>query len=152
MTVSADGTKAIVMDFSKGQNLALYDLAKKQTHLVTDLDWDLEWVYYAAWSPDARRVAYLQTNGPSRGSELRVATLDGRSSAVHCTANPNVQPVGWTPDGATLLVTLARPDRTWAIGTVPVAGGPFTALRSFGWSFDAREGSPGRTCRQPRRT
>ena len=34
----ADATKAIVMDYSQGQNLALYDLAKKQRRLLTTLD------------------------------------------------------------------------------------------------------------------
>jgi Tol biopolymer transport system component len=133
LTVSTDGTKAIVMDLSKGQNIALYDLARKQKRLLTNLDWTKAWTYYAAWSSDTRRVAFTQVTNRRDAFELRVATLDGRSSVVYRNEGP-VQPVGWTPDGATVVVLMARPDRTWAVGTVPASGGRFTPLRSLGWS------------------
>jgi Tol biopolymer transport system component len=139
LTVSTDGTKAIVMDYSKGQNIALYDLAKKQKRLLTHLDWTKAWIYYAAWSPDARRVAYQRASLPNKVSspdsafELRATALDGRSSVVY-RSESYVQPVGWTPDGRTIVVLVARPDRTWAVGTVPASGGRFTPVRSFGWS------------------
>jgi len=143
LAVSPDGTKAIVMDYSKGQNIALYDFSKKQTRLLTDVDWSMGWTYYAVWSPDARRVAYQY--GKDRAFELRVTTLDGRSSTVYRTENgpfPYIQPVGWTPDGASLVVVVARLDQTWALGTLPASGGPFTPLRSLGWAFDTRGEPP----------
>jgi Tol biopolymer transport system component len=142
LALSPDGTSAIVMDFSKGQNLALYEFAKRRTRLLTDLDWLMGYTLFAAWSPDARRVAYLYVNLKAE-SELRVMTLDGRSNVVYRAEGvPAVQPVGWTPDGATLVVVMARPDKTWALGTLPATGGPFTPLRSLGWSYDWRDGSP----------
>jgi Tol biopolymer transport system component len=138
LSVSRDGTKAIVWDFSKGQNLALYDFQKRQSRLVTDLDWLSAWTDgVAVWSPDAQRVAYLLGMPKNDAWELRTTTLDGRSSLVHRTeAALPVAPVGWTPDGGTLVVLMARPDKTAAIGTVPATGGPLTPLRSLGWSWE----------------
>jgi Tol biopolymer transport system component len=136
LAVTPDGTKAIVWDFSKGQNLALHDFSTKQTRLLTHLEWNMGLIDFPVWSPDAGRVAYQQNNyGKEVTSELRVTTLDGRSSVVHrLDFYGGVRPVGWNPDGATLIAVVGRPDRTWAVGTIPTSGGPFTPLRSFGWS------------------
>jgi Tol biopolymer transport system component len=145
LAVTPDGTKAIVWDFSKGQNLALHDFSTKQTRLLTHLEWSSGLINFAVWSPDSRRVAYQQNNWQDKGvtTELRVTTLDGRSNVVHRTdLYGGVQPVGWTPDGTTLIAVVGRPDRTWAVGTIPATGGQFTPLRSFGWSYDSRVGSP----------
>jgi Tol biopolymer transport system component len=146
LAVTLDGTRAIVWDFSKGQNLAVHDFSRKQTRRVTDLDWNSGLIDFPVWSPDARQVAYQQNNyeqGKDVTSDLHVTSLDGRSSvAYHTNLYGGVQPVGWTPDGATLVAVVGRADKTWAIGTVPVKGGQFTQLRSFGWSYDPRDGSP----------
>ena len=144
LTVSPDGTRAIVMDYSTGQNIALMDLSKKQTRPLTDFDWRAGYAYYAVWSPDGRRVAYWYSSMRGDVSEIRIATLDGRSTVVNLTgaAVTFVQPVGWTPDGTTLLAIVARSDRTRALGTLPATGGQFTPLRSFGWSYDGRAEPP----------
>jgi Tol biopolymer transport system component len=146
LAVSRDATKAIIWDLSKGQNLALHDFSNKQRRLLTDLDWTMGLINFPVWSPDERRVAYQQNNyqrGKDVTSELRVTTLDGRSSvAYRVDLYGGVQPVGWTPDGTALIVVIGRPDRTWTVGTLPAAGGQFTPLRSFGWSYDAGDGSP----------
>jgi Tol biopolymer transport system component len=64
-----------------------------------------------------------------------VTTLDGRSKVVFRTDHyGGVRPVGWTPNGTTLVAVVGRPDNTWAVGTLPASGGPFTPLRSFGWA------------------
>jgi Tol biopolymer transport system component len=155
LAVSPDGTKAVVMDYSNalsgGQNLAVYEFATGQKRLLTDIDWLTGWTYFGVWSPDSRRVAYSaryhqherdQAEGPS--SELRVVTLDGRSSLVYRAADPltYMQPVDWTPDGATLVAVVRRSDGTWTLGTVPATGGSFTPLRSLGWSYDSNSASP----------
>ena len=143
LTVSPDGTKAIVWDYSKGQNIALYDFSKKQTRLLTEIDWAMGLVWFAVWSPDTRRVAYTYASYRPLQSELRVTTLDGRSSlAYRADGYSSVQPVGWTPDGATLVIVVQRPDKTWALGTLPATGGQFTPLRSLGWSYDYRGATP----------
>ena len=147
LAIAPDGTKAIVWDFSTGQNLAVYDFPRKQTRPLTDLDWSKGMINFAVWSPDSRRVAYQQAvyeTGNGVACELRVTTLDGRSSLVYRVADAfyDPQPVGWTPDGTTLIVVAGRPDNTWTLGTIPVAGGQFTPLRSFGWSYERRDGTP----------
>jgi Tol biopolymer transport system component len=72
-----------------------------------------------------------------------VTTLDGRSNVVYRNdGRESVQPVGWTPDAATLVVVVRRPDKTWTVGTLPATGGSFTPLRSLGWSYDWLDGSP----------
>jgi Tol biopolymer transport system component len=138
LAVTPDGTKAIVWDFSKGQNLALHDFSTKQTRLLTHLEWSMGLINFPVWSPDARRVAYQQNNyyvDKDPVSELHVTMLDGRSRVVHrIDVYGGVRPVGWTPDGETLIAVVGRPDKTWAVGTLPASGGPFTSLRSFGWS------------------
>ena len=142
LAISPDRLKAIVMDYSKGQNIVLYDFSKKQRRFVTNLDWADGWTYFAVWSPDGRRVAYVQNSNRNDEFEVRVATLDGQSRIVHRSGALPVQPVGWTPDGKTMIVVASRPDRTWAIGTLPDAGGAFTPLRSFGWTYDWRGAPP----------
>jgi Tol biopolymer transport system component len=98
---------------------------------------------FAVWSPDTQRVAYTFTRYIPLESELRVTTLDGRSSLTYrADGYSSVQPVGWTPDGTTLVVMVQRPDQTWALGTLPAAGGQFTPLRSLGWSYDYRDATP----------
>src|SRR5262245_4519983 len=38
VAVSPDGSKALVLNYSKGENLALFDFSTRQTRLLTDLD------------------------------------------------------------------------------------------------------------------
>ena len=132
-SLSPDGTKAAFISIDKGMNLAIYDLASKQTKLLTNFDWTGGCAYFAVWSPDSRRIAYRQGGcGPDAVKELRVATLDGKSDLVFRNdANPGkgVAPAGWLPDGSALVVMLQQADNTFAIGVVPTAGGPFTPLR-----------------------
>jgi len=143
LAVSPDESKAIFSDYSKGENLALYDFSKNQTRVLTDLDWSMGWASFPVWSPESRRVAYVHATSKNEAWELRATTLDGRSSLVYRTEGDQpVQPVGWTPDGRTLVVVASRPDRTWAIGTLPATGGPFTPLRSLGWSYELSAAPP----------
>src|SRR5688572_11535217 len=136
--LSPDGRKAAFISYDDGQNLAVYDFASRQAKRITNFDWTMNgWVNTAAWSPDSRRVAYMQAGiRPDSVHELRVATLDGKSELVFRNeANPGkvVVPAGWLPDGSALLVGLVRADNTFAIGFVPTAGGPFAPLRSAKW-------------------
>jgi len=136
-SLSPDGTKAAFINYDKGQNLAIYDAASQQTTRLTDFDWTpaSSWAYFAAWSPDGRRIAYMQ--GDTRSSaplELRVVTLAGKSSVISRNETGAMTPAGWLPDGSAIAVTLERRDRTATIGLVPTDGGPFIPLRSIrGW-------------------
>ena len=92
--VSPDGTKAIVMDYSKGQNLAFYDFARKQTRLLTDLDWSMGWVYNAVWSPDAQRVAYLHTARTAGSSSASRRSTDDRAGVSLRGRSASLYPAG----------------------------------------------------------
>jgi Tol biopolymer transport system component len=143
LAVSPDGTKAIVTDSSKGDNIAVYDFSKNQAQLLTDIDWAMGLIDFPVWSPDTRRVAYTFARYGSNDSELRVTTLDGRSNlAYRADGYGSVQPAGWTRDGTTLVVVVGRPDKTWTVGTIPATGGRFTPLRSLGWSYDSGDATP----------
>ena len=133
VSVAPDGTKAIVIDYHEDANgeLAVYDFAKKQKRRVADSKFVVD---HAVWSPDAQRVVFMEATWPRDASALRVTTLDGRSSVVHRSEGGVTRPVGWTPDGGTLVIQVERPDKTVAVGTLPAGGGRFTPLRSFGWS------------------
>ena len=138
LSLSPDGMKAAFINYDKGQNLAVYDMASQQTTRLTDLDWTSasSWVWGAAWSPDGKRIAYMQCpwQPPGRGCELRASTPGGEAK-VMARSEPSApvwpEPGGWLPDGTAVVVTLGRADRTYTIGLVPTAGGPFTPLRSI---------------------
>ena len=85
-----------------------YDAASQQTTRLTDFDWTpaSSWAYFAAWSPDGRRIAYMQ--GDTRSSaplELRVVTLAGKSSVISRNETGAMTPGGWLPDGSAIAVT-----------------------------------------------
>jgi Tol biopolymer transport system component len=136
--LSSDGTKATFITYGKGQNLAVYDFASRQATLLTDFDWSNTYAYYGTWSPDRQRVAYMQGGVRSLSFlELRSTTLDGESRVLYrneAALDRQVAPADWLPDGRNILVVLERADRTFSVGLVPAAGGPFTALRSLQWS------------------
>ncbi len=135
LSLSPDGTKAAFMNYDKGQNLGVFDMASQRTTLLTNFDWTpgSSWVYEAAWSPDGRRIAYTQCPIQLQlGSscELRAVTLAGESSAIG--RHPEcMTPGGWLPDSSAIVVTSTRLDRTAIIGLVPTNGTPFIPLRSI---------------------
>lgn len=137
--ISPDGSRAVIGDYSKGQNLALHDFASGQTRPFTDLDWTNAWAWGAAWSADGRHVAYAQTPWKSESiAELRVTNLTGETRTVFSNASApgrGVLPAGWLPDGSAILAVVERPDRTAAMGLVRVEDGRFTPLKSFSWAF-----------------
>ena len=137
-TLSPDGTKAAFKSYDKGQNLAVYDMASQQTTLLTNIEGTKVFVDSPAWSPDGRRVAYMQCDLPfsTGGCDLRVTTRAGEPEVIFRTSAAPV-PAGWLPDGSTLVVMLRQADRTRSIGLVSIAGGSFTQLRSIGnWAGD----------------
>ena len=132
--LSPDGTKALLGDYSKGQNFGFLDLPTGRFSLLTDLDFSTYWVCCGAWSPSSNAVAYQRTAWvPGVPVEIHVASLDGQSRMIfrHEQDPGKVAIVaGWFPDGNRLLVRLGRTDGTFAIGSIPATGGPFTSARA----------------------
>lgn len=146
--LSPDGTKALIGDYTKGQNFGVYDFPTHNFKLLTDLDWSTYWVCCGAWSPQSDAVAYEQTAwAPNVPVEIHVASLDRPSRMIfRYDEDPGRAAVvdGWFPDASKVLVRLGRTDGSGAIGTVPSAGGPFTQIRALKWSdwFDRPALSP----------
>jgi Tol biopolymer transport system component len=132
--ISPDGTKALVGDYTKGQNLAIYDFAAKQSRLFTSFDWGESWVYGGIFSTDGRQIAFMQSGWKAESpAELRVSTLTGVPRTVYRhPVRGGVQPIAWTPDGKSILVVLEQPNRTSEMGLVSIADGRFTSLKAFG--------------------
>jgi Tol biopolymer transport system component len=132
--ISPDGTKALVGDYTQGQNLAVFDFATEQSRLFTTFDWGDYWVYWGIWSPDGRRVAFMQSGWKAdSAAELRVSALTGEPRTVYQhPVRGGLQPIAWAPDGTFVLVVLTHADRTSDMGLVSIANGRFTSLKTFG--------------------
>jgi len=59
--LSPDGTMLAVYHFSKGQNIAVYDLATERLNLVTNYEWEKKdpITAYAQWSPDGKQIVFM---------------------------------------------------------------------------------------------
>jgi len=96
----------------------------------------------AVFSPDSRRVAYLE-NGTTL--VLRVLSLDGGGSAkseVLYRPSDDVRwftPYAWSSDGQWISVYLDKKDNTKQIGLVQVSNGSLRVLKTTDWS--ARPGA-----------
>jgi len=129
--LSPDGTKIAGIDFSKGQNVAVYDLAAGKTEFVTNFGWTKEylWTYVPVWSPDGREVAY-QAGHWGRGEEstgrmLWISDLAGKSRKLFENPHGSIVPCDWLPDGRAVVVAYANEDGTVSLGLISVKeGGP----------------------------
>jgi Tol biopolymer transport system component len=128
-TLSPDGTKVAGIDFSKGQNVAVYDLAAGKMEFVTNFGWTKEflWTYVPVWSPDGREVAY-QAGHWGRGEEstgrmLWISDLAGKSRKLFENPYGSVAPSDWLPDGSAILAVLTNEKKTASLGLISVKDG-----------------------------
>ena len=135
--LSPDGTKIAGNVFTKGQNIAVYDLAAKNLDLVTDLTYQAKeesgrWANYPAWSPDGKEIAYLSGKWQqSYPQELRVSALDGKSRILYQSEKGSIVPFDWLSDGSAVLSVIVYQDETpSALGLVPANGGQFKTIYS----------------------
>ena len=140
-SLSPDATKMAFVDYSVGQNIAVYDYASKRSTLVTHLEWknpdSQGWTYLPIWSPDGKELAFLQSD--YKIAEVRISTIDGPSRVLYQNdANPDalVIPTNWLPDGSAIVAVVQRSDKTYTLGLIPARGDSFKPLRSLQWNFD----------------
>ena len=144
--LSPDGTKmAIVVFNDEGQNIAVYDLVTKRIEPVTHLDM-INMTYNAIWSPDGKKIAYLQYGHPTSTSLkdsilLMVSTLDGKTRPIFSTEEGIPRPIAWLPDGSAVVASLTvSPQEELKginLGLVPAAGGAFKTLHALEGDFNS---------------
>ena len=128
-TLSPDGTKVAGIDFSKGQNVAFYDLAAGKMEFVTNFGWTKEflWTYVPVWSPDGREVAY-QAGHWGRGEEstgrmLWISDLAGKSRKLFENPHGSIFPCDWLPDGSAIVAVLTNEKKAASLGLISVKDG-----------------------------
>ncbi len=127
-TLSPDGTKVAGIDFSKGQNVAVYDLASGKLEFVTNYDWNQLYTYTTIWSPDSREVAYQAGGGRGADKELWTSTLTGTSRLLFTNPHGNVAPCDWLTNGSAIVAFLENENKTYSLGLVSVKEGSFREL------------------------
>jgi Tol biopolymer transport system component len=149
---SPDGRLHTDVDWTNG-DLAVRDLETGQRRRVTDKGtWSEsdDYAEYAVFSPDGSRIAYSwfkgergRPEGTIPGYELRSIGVDGSDMRVHFPARADVRYVttyDWSRDGRTVLVTVARRDRTRQIGLVSMDDGSYRILKSTDWRNPLKAG------------
>ena len=137
-SLSPDGTKLAGMDYSIGQNIAVYDRLTKQTQIITKYDYftpDHGWTYYPIWSPDGKEIVYMFSDWKGKNSELQVTTLEGKTRTLLKNESNAGQiiPRQWSQDGNKILTFKHDTSGFYTIGLVSAKGGSFKALYKPQW-------------------
>jgi Tol biopolymer transport system component len=141
--LSSDGTKVLGIDFSKGQNVAVYDFAAGKKEFITNYDWDLPslWTYAPIWSSDGQDVFY--SAGPWKASiaqELWTSNLSGKSRLLYKNPHGAVASCDGLPDGSAVVAILEHKDGTFGLGLVSVKEGNLRELYPLKMTFNANRG------------
>jgi Tol biopolymer transport system component len=137
-TVSRDGRRLSYIPFATG-TVNLRDLVTGADRPVTADDFNAG---PSVISSDGRHVAY-EWYGGKHGSELRIVNVQGNGTPpfrrLYEGADVGqITPMDFSPDGATIAVTLVRKDRTKQIGLVNTQTGGLTVLKSVDWRGPTR--------------
>jgi len=132
--LSPDGTKVVGLDFSKGQNVALYDLAAEKTTFITNFEWSEK--SYATnipiWLPSGEEITYQASAlGPTEeepAMELRISTLAGKSRVLFRNPHGGLAPCDWLPDGSALVTFLGKEDNSTSLGLISKKDGSYREL------------------------
>ena len=107
------------IDYSIGQNVAIYDLNTGEIELITKYNWtqpDLAYTYYPLWSPDGKEIAFLYAD--TSGYYIKIATEDDNISTVlkgDSLSQQNI-PRQWSQDGRSILTINENKNGIFNIG------------------------------------
>jgi Tol biopolymer transport system component len=132
-TFSPDGTKmaVVVIAYTEGQNIAVYDLINKRIEQVSHFDWNNP-TYNAIWSPDGKKIAFKRYMG--FGSSLMVSNLDGKASSIINVKKGYLGLYDWLPDGSAVVASLEE-DKGTNLVLIPVARGDYKTLHVLEGDF-----------------
>ncbi|NQT77416.1 MAG: PD40 domain-containing protein [Bacteroidetes bacterium] len=137
-SLSPDGTKLVGIDYSIGQNVAVYDLRTNQIQLVTKYEWTNEndgWTYFPVWSPDGKEVVFMYSGWTENSHEIKVSNLEGKSHTIF-TNEPNAGqliPRQWSVDGNNILTYIQDSSGFYTIALVSATDGSVTPLYKTQW-------------------
>jgi len=135
--LSPDGTKIAGIDMTKGQNVAIYDLATEKKTFITNFEWSekSDVTFIPLWSPTGEEIVYqaftLGTTGKEPAIELRIAALSGKSRVLFRNTQGGLgglAPCDWLEDGTALVTLLGKKGNTTSLGLVSTKDASFLEL------------------------
>jgi Tol biopolymer transport system component len=136
--LSPDGAKLVGIDFTLGQNVALYDLKTKKIKLITNYDWTTEghgWTYFPAWSPDGKEVVYMYSDWSGGNMEVHISNLQGeKRTLISKPTSAQIIPRQWSNDGKNILTFIQDSAGYYTIALVSVKDGTITPLHKTQWT------------------
>jgi Tol biopolymer transport system component len=136
-SISPDETKTVGIDFSIGQNVAIYDLNTREIQLITKYSWTGDngaITANAIWSPDGKEIAFSFRAGNGTIDNIKVATLDGRTrDLLKNNLEFQIIPSQWSKDGSSILAFKQDSSGYFSIGMVAATGGDFKELHKTQW-------------------
>lgn len=136
--LSPDGTKLAGLDYTSGQNIAVYDRLTGGIKLITNYDWSTPghgWNYYPIWSPDGTEIVHLFSEWTGTVFELHITTLAGETRTL-LKSEPNggkIIPRQWSQDGSNILILKQDTTGSYTIGLQPAKGGSFKTIYIPQW-------------------
>jgi Tol biopolymer transport system component len=141
-SISPDGTKTAGIDYSIGQNVAIFDLDTREIQLITKYNWTDDngaITYYPVWSPDSKEIAFSYID--LSGCKIKISTLDGKTRDVlKNNLEFQIVPRQWSVDGSSILAFKQDSSGYFIIGMVAATGGDFKELYKTQWKASSQLG------------
>ncbi len=144
-SISPDGRYLTFLDRGS-RGLAVRDLRESTSRVLAQGSGSM---FYAAFSPDGRQVAYAWAtqSGKTIQYDLRIHSVTAGEATQPRIVYRNeetsaIRPFGWTPDGAHVLVLRSLKDGTNQIAMVGIPDGSVRVLKSLTWNYTTMSLSP----------